>query len=289
MKKLKRSGRLVDMTNFMLQNPHKLISLTHFSERYQSAKSSISEDLAIIKEIFEGQSIGSLLTIPGASGGVKYIPMVNKKEAEKIISSLCTTLAVSDRILPGGYLYMMDILGSPKLMNEVGRLFAGFFANHKIDAIMTVATKGIPIAYAVGHYLDVPVSIVRRDHRVTEGSMVSINYVSGSSKRIQTMSLARRSLEAGANVLIIDDFMKAGGTVRGMMDLLEEFQANVIGIGVLVESEEAEERLVDDYISIARLDKVDVKGKEISVEPGNFIRLLKTELKEDVYESSTNE
>lgn len=274
MKKLRRSGRLVDMTNYLLQHPHKLISLTHFSERYQSAKSSISEDLAIIKEIVEEQGIGSLLTISGASGGVKYIPMINKEQAKRLITKLCEQLAEPDRLLPGGYLYMMDVLGNPRLMNEVGRLFASLFAYDEVDSVMTVATKGIPIAYAVGSYLDVPVSIVRRDHRVTEGSMVSINYVSGSSKRIQTMSLARRSLKPGSNVLIIDDFMKAGGTARGMMDLLTEFQANVVGIGVLVEAEEVEERLVDEYISITRLSKVNMKEKEIKVEEGNFLEKL---------------
>ena len=60
---------------------------------------------------------------------------------------------------------------------------------------MTVATKGIPLAYAVANYLDVPVVIARKDNKVTEGPTVSINYVSGSSKRIQTMTLAKRSLQ----------------------------------------------------------------------------------------------
>ncbi|WP_096203253.1 pur operon repressor [Bacillus sp. FJAT-45350] len=289
MKKIRRSGRLVDMTNYLLQNPHKLISLTHFSERYQSAKSSISEDLAIVKDVFESQSIGSLLTIPGASGGVKYIPMVNREEAERLIDQVCEKLSVADRLLPGGYLYMMDVLGNPRLMNEVGRLFAALFAKHKIDAVMTVATKGIPIAYAVGNYLDVPVSIVRRDHRVTEGSMVSINYVSGSSKRIQTMSLARRSLEEGSNVLIVDDFMKAGGTVRGMMDLLVEFNANVVGIGVLAESIDVEERLVNEYVSITRLSEVNIKDKQIKVERGNYLDKLIFEDEVEGNEDSTNE
>ncbi|OLO27436.1 pur operon repressor [Alkalihalophilus pseudofirmus] len=274
MKKLRRSGRLVDMTNYLLQNPHKLISLTHFSERYQSAKSSISEDLGIVKEIFEEQGIGSLLTIPGASGGVKYMPMVTVEQAEEYTEELNTQLSKADRLLPGGYLYMMDVLGQPRIMNNIGRLFAAVYSNVKIDAVMTVATKGIPLAYAVGSHLDVPVSIVRRDHRVTEGSMVSINYVSGSTKRIQTMSLARRSLSAGSNVLIIDDFMKAGGTVRGMVDLLAEFQANVVGIGVLVESEGEEERLVDEYISISKISDVNVRDKEIKVEPGNYLNKL---------------
>ncbi|MFP3442954.1 phosphoribosyltransferase family protein, partial [Pantoea sp. SIMBA_133] len=79
------------------------------------------------------------------------------------------------------------------------RLFASVFADRKIDCVMTVATKGIPLAYAAASHLNVPVVIVRRDSKVTEGSTVSINYVSGSSKRIQTMALARRSLKPGAN------------------------------------------------------------------------------------------
>lgn len=59
MKKLKRSGRLVDMTHFLLQHPNQLIPLTYFSERYQSAKSSISEDLTIVKSIFESEKRGT--------------------------------------------------------------------------------------------------------------------------------------------------------------------------------------------------------------------------------------
>ena len=98
-----------------------------------------------------------------------------------------------------------------------------------IDVVMTIATKGIPLAYAVANYLNVPVVIVRRDNMVTEGPTVSINYVSGSTKRIQTMVLSKRSLAEGSKVLIIDDFMKAGGTVNGMISLLEEFQAQCSG------------------------------------------------------------
>jgi purine operon repressor len=138
---------------------------------------------------------------------------------------------------------------------------------------MTVATKGIPLAYAVAHQLNVPVVIVRRDNKVTEGSTVSINYVSGSTKRIQTMVLSKRSLAEGSKVLIVDDFMKAGGTVNGMKSLLEEFKAHVAGIAVLVESENIEERLVDEYISLVRLSDVDERAKTINVTEGNYFTL----------------
>jgi purine operon repressor len=269
--KIKRSGRLVDMTYYLLQHPHELVPLTCFAERYHSAKSSISEDLGIIKQTFEESGVGTLLTVAGAAGGVKYIPSLAKEEAMALIDELCKLFTKPERLLPGGYLYLTDILGNPSLVKKIGLMFASLFATKKIDVVMTVATKGIPLAYAVANYLNVPVVIVRRDSKVTEGSTVSINYVSGSSKRIQTMLLARRSLAVGSNVLIIDDFMKAGGTVNGMVSLLEEFDAKVAGIGVLVESEDMEERLVEDYYSLVHLSELKLKEKAIEVKPGNFI------------------
>lgn len=61
--KVRRSERLVDMTQYLLNHPHELISLTSFAERYESAKSSISEDLGIIKKTFKERGYGTLETI----------------------------------------------------------------------------------------------------------------------------------------------------------------------------------------------------------------------------------
>ncbi|MFC5648885.1 pur operon repressor [Paenibacillus solisilvae] len=272
MKKLKRSARLVEMTQYLLTRPHTLISLTAFADRYQSAKSSISEDLAIIKEVFEEEGLGELNTLAGAAGGVKYTPKMSKAEALMNMNHICRQLEQPERVLPGGYLYMTDMLGMPGLLADVGRMFATAFAAADVDVIMTVETKGIPLAYATAACLNLPVVIVRRDNKVTEGSAVSINYVSGSNKRIQTMSLARRALKEQARVLIIDDFMKAGGTIQGMMDLLFEFNAKVAGVGVFVESGElgTEERLLEDYVSLAKLTAVDLKTKHTTIVPGNY-------------------
>ncbi|EAK8955542.1 pur operon repressor, partial [Listeria monocytogenes] len=66
------------------------------------------------------------------------------------------------------------------------------------------------------------------------------------------------------------DFMKAGGTINGMKNLLEEFNAHLVGIGVLVESEYAEERLVDDYVSLVKIKNVNMKEKQIEVVDGNY-------------------
>lgn len=275
MKKLKRSQRLVDMTQFLLERPHELLPLSIFADRYGAAKSSISEDLAIIKEVYEGEGIGELQTLAGAAGGVRYIPVMPKDMALSFVEGLCMQLEQTDRILPGGYLYMSDLLGLPSLMEQAGKIIATAFYGSEIDVVMTVETKGIPLAYATAAQLGLPVVLVRRDHQVTEGSAVSINYVSGSHKSIHTMSLSRRALKEKSRVLIVDDFMKAGGTVRGMVDLLGEFNAEVAGVGVLVESGavETEERLLHDYVSLVKLSEVDSKERRISARPGNYFSL----------------
>lgn len=260
----------MEMTQYLLFRPHSLIPLTTFAERYNSAKSSISEDLAIIKEVFEEEGLGELHTLAGAAGGVKFTPKMPKEASLRFIHHICSLLQQPERILPGGYLYMSDIMGQPYHLSEIGKTFASAFADRELDIIMTVETKGIPIAYATAAYMNLPVVIVRRDSKVTEGSAVSINYVSGSNKRIQTMSLARRALKEESKVLIIDDFMHVGGTIHGMMELLKEFKASVKGVGVFMESCEADEHLVEDYVSLARLYGVDSKTKQITVEPGNY-------------------
>ncbi|KIL39405.1 purine operon repressor [Gordoniibacillus kamchatkensis] len=270
MKKLKRSARLVEMTQYLLCRPHVLIPLTTFADQYHSAKSSISEDLAIVKEVFEGEGIGELHTLAGAAGGVRFTPKAPKETSLGFVRSLCEQLQQPERILPGSFLYMSDLLGQPSIVQEIGRTFATAFADQAADVVMTVETKGIPLAYATASFMNLPVVLVRRDAKVTEGSAVSINYVSGFNKRIQTMSLARRALKEDAKVLIIDDFMRVGGTIRGMMDLLQEFKATVTGIGVFVESTEVEERLVDNYISLARMTAVDPKTKRVDVYPGSY-------------------
>src|SRR5699024_252718 len=200
---MKRSDRLVSLTRYFLEHPKEHMSLPYFSDKYDAAKSSISEDLSIVDRVMQKEGIGYLQTLPGASGGVSFIPEFSRERSHQFIDELCHTLEDSSRILPGGYLYMSDILGDPKMVNQIGHVLASTFSNLDIDVVMTVATKGIPLAYATAAVLNVPVVIVRRDPKVTEGSSVSINYVSGSSRKIQTMVLPKRSLTDNANVCII--------------------------------------------------------------------------------------
>ncbi|MDF2531200.1 MAG: purR [Clostridia bacterium] len=115
--------------------------------------------------------------------------------------------------------------------------------------------------------MNIPLVIARTGNRVTEGSTISVNYVSGS-KKIQTMSVSKRSIKEGAKVIIIDDFMKAGSTIKGLKDLMQEFKAEVVGTGVIMSTAEPDHKVIEDYVSLLILNDVDEIAKTIDIVPG---------------------
>jgi purine operon repressor len=260
------------VTKILIDNPNRVVSLSEFGERFGAAKSTISEDLAIIRDVFRRMGMGKVETLAGAAGGVRYVPFLTVEGISSTIQDICKELANPRRILPGGFLYMSDITASPALMTKVGDIFATKFAQVEPNVVVTLETSGIPIALMTARAFNVPLAIVRRTSHVTEGTVVTMNYVSGSAKRIETMSLSRRTLQPGQRVLVIDDFMKAGGAARGLVDLVVELRAEVVGIGVLVETEEPQHKLVPDYVSLVVLKKVDEEKRQIVVRPSQWVQ-----------------
>ena len=51
-----------------------------------------------------------------------------------------------ERLLPGGYLFLSDLVGNPSLLNKVGKLIASIYMEEDLDAVVTIATKGISLA-----------------------------------------------------------------------------------------------------------------------------------------------
>lgn len=262
---MRRSERIAVITKHLVEHPGQLFSLNFFVDLLGVAKSTISEDLTLIKEAWQKQGLGELKTVAGATGGVKYLPRLEELHKETFLQDLATRLQDKDRILPGGFIYISDVIGDPAVMEGLGKIFAGMFEG-KADYVVTVATKGIPLAMATARALNLPMVIIRDDHKVTEGSSVSLNYLTGS-RIIRTMSLSRRALPKGARVLFIDDFMKAGSTAQGVTKLMEEFDAQVVGMGFLIATALPEEKLVTDYVALLCLEEVDESSGKVIVKP----------------------
>ena len=138
------------MTQYLMNHPNKLIPLT-FVKKFKQAKSSISEDVQIIKNTFQKEKLGTVITTAGASGGVTYKPMMSKEEATEVVNEVITLLEEKRTFVTWRVFILSDLVGNPSLLNKVGKLIASIYMEEKLDAVVTIATKGISLANAVAN------------------------------------------------------------------------------------------------------------------------------------------
>ncbi|MDD3109216.1 MAG: pur operon repressor [Eubacteriales bacterium] len=236
MDKIKRTERVIVMTRVLCGMPNQIIPFGRFCEMFDLAKSSVSEDVAMIQKATRDWNLGDVETVTGAAGGVRFRPRVADGEALAFVKTLCEKLNAPDRMLPGGYLYLSDLLADPEMVRQIGTILAGPYYNRGIDFVLTMETKGIPVATMTAVALNVPLVIARRASKVYEGSAVNISFPDGKGG-IETMSLARRAVQSGQRTLIVDDFMRHGGTARGMITLMSEFGVSVVGLAFVLAQE----------------------------------------------------
>lgn len=123
------------------------------------------------------------------------------------------------------------------LMNEIGKEFAKRFKDEKIDKILTIEASGIGIAVIAAIHMDfVPVVFAKKS---TPNTMTDRYYgaeVKSFTKGTTSLAkVSRRYLSPGEKVLILDDFMAYGEASRGLVNLVKQGGAEVVGIGSVIE------------------------------------------------------
>ena len=128
--------------------------------------------------------------------------------------------------------HQMDI----QLFNEIGKEFKRRFADVKVDRILTIEASGIGIAAVVAQYFDCPVVFAKKSQSINlDGTMLSTQIESFTHKRTYEVIVASRFIKPGENILVIDDFMANGCAALGLVQLIHDAHANVVGIGIVIE------------------------------------------------------
>ena len=272
MDRIRRNERLAAMSRILVESPNKIFTLGTFCEMFGAAKSTLSEDIDILRGVFSQFNLGQLDTVTGAAGGVRYRPIPSPEDAYRCVKDLARMLSSSGRLLPGGFLYMADVLAMPDVVERMGAIIASQFYRAEPDFVLTMETKGIPIAMMTAKALGVPLVIVRRDSKVYEGPAVNINYLSGSGGKVETMSLSRRAVKEGQRALIVDDFMRAGGTARGMVDMMREFAVTVVGVCVMISTQEPAKKRLDGVRSLLVIENADENTSSVNIHPASWLQ-----------------
>ena len=124
MDKIKRNERMSAMLKILTDSPNRIFTLTHFCDLFGAAKSTMSEDIDLLRDVTANFGLGELETVTGAAGGVRYRGTVSREAAREYIQGLCNNLSGTERVLPGGFLYYSDVLSSPEITSYMGRILA---------------------------------------------------------------------------------------------------------------------------------------------------------------------
>ena len=153
--------------------------------------------------------------------------------------------ALKDRILSEGKNLGSNILKvdgfinhqvDPALMDACGKAFADLFAETKPDRILTAEISGIAPAIMTAIYMKVPVVYARKTKPVTMTADVYLTTAPSHTKGHQVeLIVSPEYLRHGERILIIDDFLASGATIKGLVRLVQAAGADLVGIGTLIE------------------------------------------------------
>ncbi|MGN1369110.1 MAG: xanthine phosphoribosyltransferase, partial [Aristaeellaceae bacterium] len=120
---------------------------------------------------------------------------------------------------------------------EMGQAFYEAFKDDQVDCILTVEASGIitgiTTAMAFGN---IPVIFAKKGERRNIGSDVyTADVYSFTHQKNNTIRVSRKYLKEGMRVLIIDDFLANGGAINGLIEIIEEAGAVLVGAGVCIE------------------------------------------------------
>lgn len=123
-----------------------------------------------------------------------------------------------------------------ELFNEIGKEFKRRFSEKKVSKIVTIEASGIEIACITAQYFNVPVVFAKKhegsnmDKEVYEADVFS--FTKNKSYKIK---ISKTYITEEDKVLIIDDFLANGNAASGLIDVITQANAEVVGVGIVIE------------------------------------------------------
>lgn len=119
---------------------------------------------------------------------------------------------------------------------EMGKEIAELYKNEPVNKILTIETSGIPIAFAAAFYMNVPVVFAKKDKSGNiSPNVYSSKVTSFTRKNVYDAVVSKDFLKKDDKVLVIDDFLAKGNALTGLIDILNQAEASLIGCAIAIE------------------------------------------------------
>jgi len=157
-----------------------------------------------------------------------------------------------------------------ELVERIAEEFVRRFEGSPVTKVLTIETSGIAIACAVARRLQVPMVFAKKTRSVKlDGDAYVAEFLSFNHKNIKTVVVSKKYLSREDRVLIIDDIMANGCAMQGLISIVEDAEAQVVGCGVVIEKtfQEGADRIRNlgyRLESLAAIESMDAETGEIT-------------------------
>ena len=152
---------------------------------------------------------------------------------------------LEERIRKDGVIKDGDVLKVDSFLNhqmdvalfaEMGKEWARLFRGENITKILTIEASGIGIACVAAQEFGVPVVFAKKNQtKNIAGDVHTAKVESFTHGRVYDIIVAKQFLNPGDRVLLIDDFLANGAALQGLIKLVQDAGAVVVGAGIAVE------------------------------------------------------
>lgn len=143
------------------------------------------------------------------------------------------------RVLPGNIIKVDGFLNhriDTALMRAMAKEFARRIDLTGITAVVTVEASGIALGAICAEEYGVPLVFAKKAKSDNiEGGLYQSEIFSYTYKKKVTLIMASQWLGENDNVLVVDDFLANGEALRGLVDIVRQSGAKIIGLGVAIE------------------------------------------------------
>jgi len=142
------------------------------------------------------------------------------------------------------YFQCARVLQYPKHLTHFARMIAEHYKGTKIETVISPAIGGVVLGTEVGRLLNAQTIFAERK----DGEMC-----------------IRRGfeIEPGQNILVVEDVITTGGSVKEVMDQVINQEGNIVGVGVMVDRSNGTVSLHENQFSIIALEATSYESDEV--------------------------
>lgn len=126
------------------------------------------------------------------------------------------------------------LLKDKDAFKECIKRIANHFRDKKIDLVVSNEARGFIIGGALAYELGVGFVPIRKKGKLPS-KVVNLTY--SKEYESDTIEIHEDSIEPGQSVLLVDDLLATGGTIKANVELIEKLGGKIVGMGFLIELE----------------------------------------------------